>query len=128
MRDTDSVSDGFTTMTEWWVRNIPVLNATDELVGNLAFPAVMGTITNLLTEQTSGSTPGPKVHHGFDLIDFTGLNTSTPATVGIGPPGRSGLVSGHRRLSGDKPRNAGLNGLRLPSWQSRALARLWCLR
>lgn len=83
MRDTDSVADGFAVMWDWWVRNVPVLDASDALVGNLSIYTVMQTIATLVGTQQTGPTPGPLVRHGFDLVDFTGINTSAPVTVPV---------------------------------------------
>jgi CBS domain-containing protein len=75
-----SVSDGLAIMTDWWVRSVPVLDADDELVGNLSFYTIMQVIADIVAMKAASSAER-SVQHRLAFIDFTGLNTNTPVTV-----------------------------------------------
>ncbi len=81
MLDTQSVSDGLAIMDAWWVRSVPVLDARDQVVGNLSFYVVMQTMADLLADLLSSDRAGPEVQHGLTFVDFTGLPTQIPVTV-----------------------------------------------
>jgi len=81
MRDSDSVSDGLAVMNHWWVRSVPVLDSADRLAGNLSFYTIMSTISGLVTDHLGDIDQDPSDTLGLTLIDFTGLNTSTPVIV-----------------------------------------------
>ncbi|MDH3498916.1 MAG: CBS domain-containing protein [Acidimicrobiia bacterium] len=77
-----SVSDGLKVMNDWWVRSVPVVDNGTRLVGNLSYYIVMAAIADLVRAHAGESPAEVAVEHGLTLIDFTGLNTSHPVTVG----------------------------------------------
>lgn len=83
MLDAQCVSDGLAIMNDWWVRSVPVLDADEQLVGNLSFHTVMATIGKLVAARIGETANEPGVEHGLTFIDFTGLNTSPPVVVGM---------------------------------------------
>lgn len=72
-----SVADGLAIMTDWWVRNVPVLEG-GSLVGNLSFYTVMRLIADGVRSRAADD---KGIRLGFTFIDFTGLSMSTPVTV-----------------------------------------------
>lgn len=77
-----SVLDGLALMSEWWVRNVPVVDE-GQLVGSLSFYVVMTAMADLLAARL-GSSHEPEMQHGLSFIDFTGLPTMPAVTVAIG--------------------------------------------
>jgi CBS domain-containing protein len=78
----ESVGQGLTIMSEWWVRNVPVIDE-DKLVGNLSFYVVMTVMADLLSARF-GSADEPRLRHGLSFVDFTGLPTNPAVTVSTG--------------------------------------------
>jgi CBS domain-containing protein len=83
MNADESVAVGLTVMTDWWVRNVPVLDGDGGLVGNLSYYEVMRTMARVVGSRSGIERRGPTVQHGLGYVDFTGLNTSTPVTVRV---------------------------------------------
>ena len=83
MLNTGSAADGLTIMNDWWVRSVPVLDDGGQLVGNLSFYTIIRTIGSMLTSLIGESARDLALEHGLAFVDFTGLNTSTPVTVGM---------------------------------------------
>jgi len=83
IRSTDSAADGLAVMADWWVRNVPVLGGDGELVGNLSYYAIMETIANVVAARLGDTTADRAIHQSLALVDFTGINTSNPVTVGM---------------------------------------------
>ncbi len=81
MRPDQSVADGLAIMREWWVRSVPVVDDGGELVGNFSWYTVMKTMASILSRPSDPDQTGPRVKHGLEFVDFTGLNISTPVTV-----------------------------------------------
>jgi CBS domain-containing protein len=81
MGERDSVWDGLAIMSEWWVRNVPVVD-DDRLVGNLSFYVVMNAMAELLSARL-GVADEPQLQHGLTYVDFTGLPTHPAVTVPI---------------------------------------------
>lgn len=81
MRDTEFASDGLAIMNDWWVRSVPVLDTSDQLVGNLSYYTIMSTIADLVANRVGDVHPDESDRLGLTLVDFTGLHTSTPVTV-----------------------------------------------
>lgn len=84
IRDDQSVSQGLLVMTDWWVRNVPVLDGDDRLAGNLSFFTVMKVMADLLTSRLGETEQEPGVQEGLEFIDFTGIKTSPPVIVSLG--------------------------------------------
>lgn len=80
MHPDQSVADGLAIMTDWWVRNVPVVDDDHTLVGNLSWYTVMHTIAGLLHPPNDGRAE-QGFEPGLELVDFSGLNTSTPVMV-----------------------------------------------
>ncbi len=78
-----SVADGLALMTEWWVRNVPVLNADGNLAGNLTFYAIIREIGRLLAGRLDEHAAELGVEHTLAFVDFTGLPSHHPVTVGM---------------------------------------------
>lgn len=76
-----SVADGLAIMREWWVRSVPVVDDNGGLVGNFSWYTVMHTMAEILNRPPSTDSTGPKVQHGLEFVDFTGLNIHAPVTV-----------------------------------------------
>ncbi len=81
MRPDQSVADGLAIMREWWVRSVPVVDDRGELVGSLSWYTLMKTMASILNRPSEGDQTGPRVKHGLEFVDFTGLNLSAPVTV-----------------------------------------------
>lgn len=81
IHSTDSVADGMAVMTEMWVRSLAVVD-DGKLVGNLSYYSVMKVVAELLTQKASRTESDLSAQHGLMFIDFTGLNTSPPVTLG----------------------------------------------
>lgn len=84
MGDTQSVGEGLDIMIDWWVRNVPVVDASGDVVGNLSFYTLMKTIADLLASKIEDATPGAGLEQELEFVDFTGLNIHQPVTVGAG--------------------------------------------
>lgn len=78
----DSVADGLAIMNDWWVRSVPVLDGDRALIGSLSYYVVMKAIADRVGALAAGNAPGVAVEHGLAYVDFTGLPTSRPVTVG----------------------------------------------
>ncbi len=78
-----SVADGLALMTEWWVRNVPVLHAGGTLAGNLTFYAIIREIGRLLAGRLDEHAAKPELEHTLAFVDFTGLPSHHPVTVGM---------------------------------------------
>jgi CBS domain-containing protein len=78
-----SVAAGLTLMSDWWVRNVPVVDRDGKLEGNLSFFVVMKTMADLLEARLGESGARPEVQHGLQYVDFTGMNTNPPVTVRV---------------------------------------------
>jgi len=76
-----SVAEGLEIMSDWWVRNVPVLDGEDRLVGNLSYYVVMEIIAKLIGDRLDDPDVSPEIHHSLTLIDFTGLHTSPAVLV-----------------------------------------------
>ncbi len=81
MRPDQSVADGLAIMREWWVRSVPVVDDTGGLVGSFSWYTAMNTMAAILNRPPNTDQTGPRVKHGLEFVDFTGLNISTPVTV-----------------------------------------------
>lgn len=90
MDSAGSVWQGLALMSEWWVRNVPVID-TGRLVGSLSFYVVMTAMADLLSARLGGSDQ-PEMQHGLSFIDFTGLPTTPAVTV---PTGETVAVAAH---------------------------------
>lgn len=86
MRSSGSVADGLATMVDWWVRSVPVLSENDTLVGNLSFYAVMSLMAENLASRIQVRSTEPSIEFELNFVDFTGLNTYPPVTVGLDEP------------------------------------------
>jgi len=113
MKQTASVADGLEIMNNWWVRNVPVLDDGDRLMGNLSYYSVMATIAKLVQNHLGDADTAPEVHHSLTMIDFTGLHTSPAVLVNQRDPvevaahhmraraiGSVMVVDGNQRLVG----------------------------
>ncbi|MFP4074549.1 MAG: CBS domain-containing protein [Actinomycetota bacterium] len=76
-----SVADGLAIMREWWVRSVPVVDSDGGLVGNFSWYTVMRTMAGILNRPPETDQTGPKLKHGLEFVDFTGLNIHAPVTV-----------------------------------------------
>lgn len=76
-----TAADGLGIMNEWWIRNVPVLDDDSKLYGSLSFYELMAKIADLVAEHIDDEDTSPAARHSLTLIDFTGLNTSTPVVV-----------------------------------------------
>lgn len=76
-----SVADALAIMNELRVRSVPVAD-DGRIVGNVSFYALMPVIAGLLADHSLGTPTEVSAHHGVEYIDFTGLNTRAPITVG----------------------------------------------
>jgi CBS domain-containing protein len=81
MINDQSLAEGLGIMNDWWVRSVPVVDASGRLVGNLSFYVVMQTIANVLASLIADDAAAPEVQHGLTFVDFTGLKTNAPVTV-----------------------------------------------
>ena len=81
MRPDQSVADGLAIMREWWVRSVPVVDDTGALVGNFSWYTVMNTMAGMLSRPSQEDQSVPRLAHGLEFVDFTGLNISTPVMV-----------------------------------------------
>lgn len=80
---TAAVSDGLAIMNDWWVRNVPVVGGDGSLVGNLSYRTVMRAMAEVLASRLDEPASGLAAEHGMAFVDFSGLHTSTPVTVGL---------------------------------------------
>lgn len=78
-----SVSDGLAVMTEWWVRNVPVLDGGGGLAGSLSFYVVIREIGRLLADRLEEGAAEPGLEHSLAFVDFTGLPARHPVMVGM---------------------------------------------
>ena len=83
MTNDQSLADGLTVMTDWWVRSVPVVDESDQVVGNLSFWTVLDTIAHLLAAKVESTEAEPAIRDGLRFVDFTGLNLHPPVTVAI---------------------------------------------
>lgn len=81
VRTNQSVADGMAIMTDWWVRSVPVLDEDEQLVGNLSYYTLMCLIADMVADHLADPDGQPEIRHSLTLVDFTGLNTSTPILV-----------------------------------------------
>jgi len=81
VKATQSVAEALSTMTELWVRSVPVVGDDGAVIGNVSFYVLMKLIADLLADHALGTPTEVSAHHGLEFIDFTGLNTSAPVTV-----------------------------------------------
>lgn len=86
MRDDETVADGLAIMVDWWVRNVPVLDHEDRLVGSLSFFTVMKLMAELLATRIEDPTHAPSLEDGLTFVDFTGLNMTPPVIVDLEEP------------------------------------------
>lgn len=96
MREEDTVADGLAIMNDWWIRNVPVVGSDERLVGNLSFYVVMQKMTELLGSRLAAA--NPEMRYGLTMIDFSGLNTNPPVTVG--PSDSVAIAAHHMRVRG----------------------------
>lgn len=83
MTNDQSLADGLTVMTDWWVRSVPVVDESDQVVGNLSFWTVLNTIAHLLAAKVESTETEPGIMDGLKFVDFTGLNLHPPVTVAV---------------------------------------------
>lgn len=81
MRPDQSVADGLAIMREWWVRSVPVVDDAGGLVGSFSWYTAMNTMAGILNRPSETEGVGPRVKHGLEFVDFTGLDIHAPVTV-----------------------------------------------
>lgn len=81
----EPVSAALTIMNESYVRSVPVLD-DGTIRGNVSFYVLMRLIAELLADRSLGTPTEVSARHGLEFVDFTGLNTSTPVTIGEDDP------------------------------------------
>lgn len=81
MSDTATASDGIAIMNQWWVRNVPVTDASGHLVGNLSYYAVVELMGGILRSRWTDAGDAPGIEHNLGFVDFTGLHLHPPVTV-----------------------------------------------
>ena len=81
LRADQSLAEGLAIMRDWWIRNVPVVEDGDRLIGNLSWYTVMHTMAAILNRPSDNDLSEPHFEPGLELVDFSGLNTSSPVMV-----------------------------------------------